>query len=180
MHASIPSIPSIPCRFGRAAAPGDHIAPRAAIPGNSSYRFLHGVDHKFGISMRRRVNVARRRPGATRKAGNIVVSQLNDFLRVVRIVARTANDSLEAGSKLVPESVPRPAAKAIVAVLGIVATSFLFSSLLSLASLALGIAGIAYFAYVYFSRDASGGKRSQPSSTESSLEEARRIMEKYK
>lgn len=92
-------------------------------------------------------------------------------------------DGIEAGTNLVPDSVPRPVARISVAVVAVTLTLFVFKSLLSTAFFVLSMMGLIYLAFIAMNKDddsRGGGGPGGTTSTDDSLEEARRIMEKYK
>ncbi|CAM8959045.1 unnamed protein product [Rhodiola kirilowii] len=74
-------------------------------------------------------------------------------------------DGIEAGTNLVPNSVPRPLARISVTVVALSLALFVLKSFLSTA---------------FFVLEVVGGGNKDYTSTEDSLEEARRIMDKYK
>lgn len=77
-------------------------------------------------------------------------------------------------SSVIPESVPRPAAKILVGFVGFSVATFLLKSILSTAlTLLLVACGGVYF----LTRDGEGGEGETGNDT---LDEARRIMDKYK
>ncbi|PQM41709.1 uncharacterized protein Pyn_25215 [Prunus yedoensis var. nudiflora] len=92
-------------------------------------------------------------------------------LVVVQTVWKVGSDGIEAGTNLVPDSVPRSIARVSVTVVALALSLFVLKSLLST---------------VFFVLDegpkGGGGTTSTPKEEgmEDSLEEARRIMEKYK
>ncbi|KAH7439075.1 hypothetical protein KP509_04G044100 [Ceratopteris richardii] len=114
----------------------------------------------------------------------IIAQKSPDFYKAFSVTVKTARDVLEAGTKLVPESVPRPLAQAGVALVGIVGTLYLLQSLFSIALFILFIGGVGYYLFYSFNKDdddqRGGGRSSSSSDTDLTLEEARRIMEKYK
>ncbi|XP_057818078.1 uncharacterized protein LOC131031070 isoform X2 [Cryptomeria japonica] len=100
---------------------------------------------------------------------------LGTFLKI-------SKDVLDTGSKLVPESVPRPVARVGVAIGGFVVFSFVLKSVLSTAFFILAVIGVIYLAFIYLNKD-EGPRRSieeEDGTIDESLEEARRIMDKYK
>ncbi|PWA81527.1 hypothetical protein CTI12_AA183340 [Artemisia annua] len=104
-----------------------------------------------------------------------------------RIMEKVGKDGIEAGTTLVPESIPRPIARISVAVIGSTVLLFLLKSFLSAAFFVLATMGLIYLAFIALNKDEgpTGGSDTTnttgtTTSTEDSLEEARRIMEKYK
>ena len=87
--------------------------------------------------------------------------------------------SLDTLSSVVPESVPRPVANAIVGVVGFSFVALVLKSILNTALTLLFVAG---GAYLYLSRGdgGGGGGGGGGSGGNDALEDARKIMEKYK
>ncbi|XP_058197684.1 uncharacterized protein LOC131313411 [Rhododendron vialii] len=107
----------------------------------------------------------------------------SNFLKVVQTVWKVGKDGIEAGTNLVPDAVPRPVARISVAVVAVTLTLFVFKSLLSTAFFVLSMMGLIYLAFIAMNKDddsRGGGGPGGTTSTDDSLEEARRIMEKYK
>ncbi|OAY75825.1 hypothetical protein ACMD2_01399 [Ananas comosus] len=108
-----------------------------------------------------------------------VVASQSNFFRAWRV----SKDVIEAGTSFVPAAVPRPVARVSVAVVAVTVALFLLKSFLSTAFFVLAMMALIYFVFVAFNTDevsgGSGGSEST-TSTEETLEEARRIMEKYK
>ncbi|KAI5071216.1 hypothetical protein GOP47_0013467 [Adiantum capillus-veneris] len=112
----------------------------------------------------------------------IVAQKSPDLYKAFAVAVKTARDALDAGTKLVPESVPRPVAQAGVAILGIVGSLYLLQSLFSIALFILAIGGVGYYLFYSLNKDdddRGGGNSSNGSDPDLTLEEARRIMEKY-
>ncbi|KAL0553896.1 hypothetical protein IC582_007800 [Cucumis melo] len=116
----------------------------------------------------------------------LVYAAQNNFLRVFQTVWKIGKDGIEAGTDLVPGSVPRPIARISVGIVALAIGLFLFKSILSTALFVLAMMGAIYFIFIALNKDegprGGGGSSSSSSSTstEETLEEARRIMEKYK
>ncbi|KAI3859465.1 hypothetical protein MKW92_002958 [Papaver armeniacum] len=114
---------------------------------------------------------------------SIVAAQSNLFYKVIQTVWSVGKDGIEAGTNLVPSSVPRPVAKISVTVGAAVLSLFVLKSLLSTVTFVLAMMGLIYFVYIALNKDEGprgGGGTTTTTSDEDSLEEARRIMEKYK
>ncbi|XP_026400964.1 uncharacterized protein LOC113296826 isoform X2 [Papaver somniferum] len=111
---------------------------------------------------------------------SIVAAQSNLFYKVWSV----GKDGIEAGTNLVPSSVPRPVAKISVTVGAAALSLFVLKSLLSTVTFVLAMMGIIYFVYIALNKDegprGGGGGTTTTTTDEDSLEEARRIMEKYK
>nr|XP_043636682.1 uncharacterized protein LOC122607719 [Erigeron canadensis] len=121
----------------------------------------------------------------TRKFSSTIQAAQSGFLKVLQTAYKVGKDGIEAGTTLVPESVPRPIARISVAVIGATIALFLLKSFLSTAFFVLATMGLIYSAFIALNKDegpkGGGGTSSTTTSTdEESLEEARRIMEKYK
>lgn len=106
---------------------------------------------------------------------------------MIQTVWKIGKDGIEAGTNLVPESVPRPIARISVTVVTLAVALFVFKSFLSTAFFVLAMMGLIYFTFIALNKDdgprgggGGGGVDGGTPSTEDSLEEARRIMEKYK
>ncbi|XP_038887965.1 uncharacterized protein LOC120077928 [Benincasa hispida] len=116
----------------------------------------------------------------------LVYAAQNNFLRVFQTVWKVGKDGIEAGTDLLPDSVPRPIARISVGMVALTIGLFLFKSILSTALFVLAMMGAIYFIFIALNKDegprGDGGSSSSssPTSTEETLEEARRIMEKYK
>lgn len=117
----------------------------------------------------------------------VVCASQSNFLRVIQTVWKIGKDGIEAGTNLVPESVPRPIARISVTVATLAVALFVFKSFLSTAFFVLAMMGLIYFTFIALNKDdgprgggGGGGVDGGTPSTEDSLEEARRIMEKYK
>eukprot|EP00249_Psilotum_nudum_P027223 c34650_g1_i1 orf=113-748(+) len=112
-----------------------------------------------------------------------VVAEKTDIYRAIGTIVRTARDIVDAGIKLVPEPVPRPLAQAGVTAVSLLVASFIVKSIFSTALFTLAIGGVGYVIFFYMNKDdgpggGSGGTNGR--TTDQALEEARRIMEKYK
>ncbi|GMY06135.1 Transmembrane protein [Fagus crenata] len=114
----------------------------------------------------------------------IVFAAQSNFLKVIQTAWKVGKDGVEAGTNLVPDSVPRPIARISVTVVALTVSLFVLSSFLSTAFFALATMGLIYFAFIAMNKDegpkGGGGTSTNTTSTEDSLEEARKIMEKYK
>ena len=110
--------------------------------------------------------------------------------KLLKQAAGVAKDAVESAAALVPESVPRPAAKGLVSVafamVVVVTVKSIFST--ALTAILLGGAGWAMMNFTSSNDDDSGRGRGDDGSTgdrgqgdeDDPLEEARRIMSKYK
>lgn len=113
----------------------------------------------------------------------IVFAQQFNFLKVIQTAWKVGNDAIDAGTSVVPAVIPRPIAKVAVAIAAVAAALFVVKSFLSTALFALAVMGLSYFIFIALNKD-EGPKgddgESGTTSVEDSLEEARRIMDKYK
>uniref|UniRef100_A0A6N2KPY3 Uncharacterized protein n=2 Tax=Salix viminalis TaxID=40686 RepID=A0A6N2KPY3_SALVM len=98
---------------------------------------------------------------------------------IVQTVWKVGKDGVEAGTNLVPDSVPRPIARVAVTVAVFAVSLFLLKSFLSTAFFALATMGLVYFTFIALNKD-QGPKGGGGANLEDPEEEARRIMEKYK
>ncbi|KAF9606744.1 hypothetical protein IFM89_028120 [Coptis chinensis] len=111
----------------------------------------------------------------------VVVSAQFDILRVVQTAWKVGKDGIEAGTDLVPASIPRPLARIGVGGLLLSISLFVLKSFLSTAFFVLGVMGLVYFVFIALNKDdGPRGGGGGNVTTDDSLEEARRIMEKYK
>ncbi|XP_024981108.1 uncharacterized protein LOC112517919 [Cynara cardunculus var. scolymus] len=121
-----------------------------------------------------------------RKIRSRIYAAQSSFFRVLQTAYKVGKDGIEAGTSLVPVSIPRPIARISVAVVGATVALFLLKSFLSTAFFVLATMGLIYSAFIALNKDegptggGGGGEGATTTSTEESLEEARRIMEKYK
>eukprot|EP00898_Chlorokybus_atmophyticus_P004278 jgi/Chlat1/4851/Chrsp31S04881 len=114
--------------------------------------------------------------------GSSIVNGLGG--EAVQTALRLGKTGVDFATNLVPEAVPRPVAKAGVALVGVsIVWSILQSVVQSIITLTV-LGGLGYFAYQNFgpgfggSNSSFGGKT--PAEEREALEEARRIMDKYK
>ncbi|KAJ8899048.1 hypothetical protein K2173_010045 [Erythroxylum novogranatense] len=89
-------------------------------------------------------------------------------------------DGIEAGTNLVPDSVPRPIARISVTVVALAISLFVLKSFLSTAFFVLATMGLVYFLFIALNKDQRPRGDRGTSSPDDPLEEAKRIMEKYK
>ncbi|XP_034229505.1 uncharacterized protein LOC117638497 [Prunus dulcis] len=116
----------------------------------------------------------------------VVFAAQTNFLKVVQTVWKVGRDGIEAGTNLVPDSVPRSIARVSLTVVALALSLFVLKSLLSTVFFVLATIGLVYFTFIALNKDegpkGGGGITSTPKEEgmEDSPEEARRIMEKYK
>ncbi|XP_031482314.1 uncharacterized protein LOC116252294 [Nymphaea colorata] len=118
----------------------------------------------------------------TRRRASPAVAQV-DVLRVISTAWRVGKEGIEAGIKFVPDSVPRPVARVGVGGLALMVTLFVLKSFISTAFFVLAMMGFIYFVFLAVNKgdgSSGGGGGGGEQSTDDALEEARRIMEKYK
>ncbi|CAL5376530.1 unnamed protein product [Camellia sinensis] len=102
---------------------------------------------------------------------------------ILQTVWKVGNDGIEAGANMVPDSVPRPIARISLTVVAVALALFVLKSVLSTAFFVLAVMGLIYFTFIALNKDdgpKGGGGTTTTTTEEDSLEEARRIMEKYK
>ncbi|KAL5562058.1 hypothetical protein UlMin_031805 [Ulmus minor] len=113
-----------------------------------------------------------------------LVAAQSNFFKVLQTAYKVARDGIDAGTNLVPEPVPRPIAKISVTVVAVTVAIFALKSFLSTAFFVLATMGLVYSIFIAFNKDegpkGGGGGENTPASSEDAVEEARRIMEKYK
>ncbi|KAL5798814.1 hypothetical protein ACOSQ2_003634 [Xanthoceras sorbifolium] len=121
----------------------------------------------------------------------VVFAAQSNFFKVLQTAWKVGKDGIEAGTSLVPDSVPRPVARISMTIVALTLSLFVLKSFLSTAFFVLATMGLAYFIFIALNKDdrskGSGGSTStytedkgSTSTEEEALDEARRIMEKYK
>ncbi|KAG9447640.1 hypothetical protein H6P81_013768 [Aristolochia fimbriata] len=111
----------------------------------------------------------------------VVVAAQSDIFKVFQTVLRVGKDGIEAGTNLIPDPVPRPIARVGVTVAIVAISLFVLKSVLSTVFFVLAMMGLIYFGYLALNKDERPkGGADTGASQEETLEEARRIMEKYK
>uniref|UniRef100_A0A0A9DL69 Uncharacterized protein n=1 Tax=Arundo donax TaxID=35708 RepID=A0A0A9DL69_ARUDO len=117
------------------------------------------------------------------KSRLVVASAQSNFSRVVQTVWSVGKDAVEAGTNLVPGSVPRPVARIGVTFAAVSVALFLLKSVVSTAFFVLAMMGLIYLGFLAMNpKEASGSRMDEAggNASEDPVEEARRIMEKYK
>ncbi|KAH0661141.1 hypothetical protein KY290_027110 [Solanum tuberosum] len=99
---------------------------------------------------------------------------------VLQTAWRVGKDGVEAGTNMVPDAIPRPIARICVTVVGAAFALFALKSFLSTVFFALAMMGVIYFGFIALNKDDGPKGGGGTASVDDSLEEARRIMEKYK
>ncbi|CAH2070998.1 unnamed protein product [Thlaspi arvense] len=115
----------------------------------------------------------------------LVLSAQSSLLKVLRTAWNIGRDGIEAGTSLVPVSVPRPVARISVTTAVLAVSLFVLKSFLSTAFFVLGTMGFAYFLFIALNKDEVPKQRRGDNSSGSKpmddpLEEAKKIMDKYK
>ncbi|CAK7349450.1 unnamed protein product [Dovyalis caffra] len=113
------------------------------------------------------------------RSGRVVFAAQSNFFKVIQTIWKVGKDGIEAGTNLVPESVPRSIARISVTVAVLAISLFVLKSFLSTAFFVLAMMGLVYFTFIALNKD-QGPKGGGGTTSEDPLEEARRIMEKYK
>ncbi|KAL1200417.1 hypothetical protein V5N11_032244 [Cardamine amara subsp. amara] len=119
------------------------------------------------------------------RSKTLVLSAQSSFLKVLRTAWNIGKDGIEAGTSLVPVSVPRPVARISVTIAAMAVSLLVLKSFLSTAFFILGTMGFAYFLFIALNKDEApkgGGENniSGSKSMDDPLEEAKKIMDKYK
>uniref|UniRef100_A0A0E0MLB0 Uncharacterized protein n=1 Tax=Oryza punctata TaxID=4537 RepID=A0A0E0MLB0_ORYPU len=110
----------------------------------------------------------------------VVVSAQSNFSRVVQTAWKVGRDAVDAGTTLVPGSVPRPVARIGVTFVALSVALFLLKSIVSTAFFVLAMMGLIYLAFLAMNPKEGSRVDEGTNSSEDPVEEARRIMEKYK
>ncbi|GFP83006.1 hypothetical protein PHJA_000443700 [Phtheirospermum japonicum] len=113
-------------------------------------------------------------------ASPLVYAAQSNFLKVIQTVWKVGKDGVEAGTNLVPDAVPRPIARISVTFVAVTLALFVLKSFLSTAFFALAVMGLSYFTFIALNKDDGTKGGGETTSVEDSLEEARKIMDKYK
>ncbi|KAG0616941.1 hypothetical protein M758_5G153700 [Ceratodon purpureus] len=143
-----------------------------------------------GGELRRQVFGQRRAvalPNSGRRALKIVAEEKTDVFKAAGFIVKAGKNALDAGTDLVPDTIPRGVARIIVGIVGAAVVTYALRALFSTALFVLAIGGFSYLAYIYVSKDkdsgsggGGGGGSGSSRNTDDSLDEARRIMDKYK
>ncbi|CAH8389905.1 unnamed protein product [Eruca vesicaria subsp. sativa] len=115
----------------------------------------------------------------------LVFSAQTSLLKVLKTAWNIGKDGIDAGTNLVPVSVPRPVARISVTIAVLAVSLFVLKSFLSTAFFVLGTMGFAYFLFIALNKDEAPkqGREDNISSSkpiDDPLEEAKNIMDKYK
>ncbi|KAM1153030.1 hypothetical protein FF1_035530 [Malus domestica] len=160
---------------------------------NQSLAFTHSQFFSSNSSLRLKkqsllsaVRIKRQRTQNHRFVVAVVFASQSNFFKALQTAWKVGRDGVEAGTNLVPNSVPRPVARVSVTIVALTLSLFVLKSFLSTAFFVLATMGLVYFIFIALNKDEgprwSGGTTSTPKEDgmDDSLEEARRIMEKYK
>lgn len=111
----------------------------------------------------------------------VVSSSQSNFSKAVQTAWRVGKDAVDAGSSLVPGSVPRPVARIGVTFVAVSVALFLLKSVISTALFVLAMMGLIYFGFLVMNpKEGSRVNEGDTNPSDDPAEEARRIMEKYK
>ncbi|KAK6164284.1 hypothetical protein DH2020_001148 [Rehmannia glutinosa] len=113
-------------------------------------------------------------------ASPIVYAVQSNFLKVIQTVWKVGKDGVEAGTNLVPDAIPRPVARISVTIVAVTLALFVLKSFLSTVFFALAVIGLSYFTFIALNKGEGPKGGGGTTSVDDSLEEARRIMDKYK
>ncbi|XP_009371161.2 uncharacterized protein LOC103960411 isoform X1 [Pyrus x bretschneideri] len=159
---------------------------------NQSLAFTHSQFFSSNSSLRLKkqsllsaIRIKRQRTQNHRFVVPIAFASQSNFFNALQTAWKVGRDGVEAGTNLVPNSVPRPVARVSVTMVALTLSLFVLKSFLSTAFFVLATMGLVYFIFIALNNDGgprSGGTTSTPKEDgmDDSLEEARRIMEKYK
>ncbi|THU47878.1 hypothetical protein C4D60_Mb09t20290 [Musa balbisiana] len=119
-------------------------------------------------------------PPSRSRLSPVVFAQSNLF-KAIQTAWRIGKDVTEAGANLVPDSIPRPLARIGIITVAVAIALFILKSFVSTVFFVLAVMGLVYFVFVSLNTDElSTRSKITTSNEEETLEEARRIMEKYK
>ncbi|KAH6809955.1 transmembrane protein [Perilla frutescens var. frutescens] len=111
----------------------------------------------------------------------IISAAQSNLFKAILTIWKVGKDGVEAGTSLVPDAVPRPLARISVTAVAVTSVLFVLKSFISTAFFALAVMGLCYFTFIALNKDeAPKGSGGETTSVDDSLEEARKIMEKYK
>lgn len=110
-----------------------------------------------------------------------VVAEKGSGNEMVDTALKIGNQGLNAATDLVPATIPRPVAKAGVGLLSLAILLSLVQSIFSTFISLLFLGGMGYLAFNYISKsDKSSSSSSASGSSDDPIDEARKIMDKYK
>ncbi|KDP26422.1 hypothetical protein JCGZ_17580 [Jatropha curcas] len=146
---------------------------------NSQFLFSNSFLRLKNQPLLPKLQILRSKPRNPRSLPVVFAAQFN-FVKVVQTVLKVGKDGIEAGTNLVPDSVPRPIARISVTIAALTISLFVLKSFLSTALFALATMGFVYFIFIALNKDQGPRDGGGGNSSDDPLEEARRIMEKYK
>ncbi|KAH9603025.1 hypothetical protein KSS87_010705 [Heliosperma pusillum] len=103
-----------------------------------------------------------------------------DLAIFVKTAFKIGKDGVEAGTNLVPETVPRPVARLSVAIVATALSLLVLKSFVSTVFFSLGVMGFVYFVYLALNKDKGPKLNEKPGSTDEAIDQANKIMDKYK
>ncbi|XP_074274702.1 uncharacterized protein LOC141598808 [Silene latifolia] len=104
----------------------------------------------------------------------------SNFFKVVQTAFKIGKDGIEGGTNLVPEAVPRPVAKISVAIVATALSLLVLRSFISTVFFSVGVMGFVYFVYLALNKDKGPKINEKPGSTDEAIDQANKIMDKYK
>ncbi|XP_057782286.1 uncharacterized protein LOC131000406 isoform X2 [Salvia miltiorrhiza] len=111
----------------------------------------------------------------------VISAAQSNLFKAILTIWKVGKDGVEAGTSFVPAAVPRPLARLSVTAVAVTLVLFVLKSFISTAVFALAVMGLCYFTFIALNKDeAPKGGGGETASVDDSLEEARKIMEKYK
>ncbi|KAL1550080.1 hypothetical protein AAHA92_18094 [Salvia divinorum] len=111
----------------------------------------------------------------------VISAAQSNLFKAILTVWKVGKDGVEAGTSFVPDAVPRPLARISVTAVAVTLVVFVLKSFISTAVFALAVMGLCYFTFISLNKDeAPKGGGGETTSVDDSLEEARKIMDKYK
>ncbi|KAI4354465.1 hypothetical protein L6164_003325 [Bauhinia variegata] len=114
----------------------------------------------------------------------VVLAVQSNFIKVLQTAWKVSRDGIEAGTNLVPNFIPKQIARVGVTIAALSVSLFVLKAFLSTAFFAVATMGLVYFAFLAFNKDGGpsgdGGGTTSPPPMDDPVEEARKIMEKYK
>ncbi|XP_009110710.2 uncharacterized protein LOC103836221 [Brassica rapa] len=169
-----PSSPLTPSRFSQTLN----------SPFLSSPCSVLNLKHASSLLLKSRIRISSSRRVPTKTL--VVLSAQTSLLKVLRTAWNIGKDGIEAGTNLVPVSVPRPVARISVTIAALAVSLFVLKSFLSTAFFVVGTMGFAYFLFIALNKDEAPKQRggedniSGSKTMDDPLEEAKKIMDKYK
>eukprot|EP00850_Spirogloea_muscicola_P002961 SM000011S19139 [mRNA] locus=s11:1009983:1011043:- [translate_table: standard] len=173
------------------------LAGLAAAPAPAPARQLAASSRRLaspaaGLSCRRglpysaaRLSGSRSRAPPRWRPLNVVAKSNNE--RVLDLAIRVGKEGLNGATKLVPASIPRPIATAGVAVVGLFLVSSILRTVFSTFFFIALLGGAGYLGFLYFTQGSGNSTEDSDSSSGdggsgsgNALDDARRIMDKYK